>query len=83
MSSLSYIFRLASFEFGKQFLMNKLRTHYGDICSDGDRIVHQILDNLESGAEATQDSDIQNHIRNTLLDWWNRGVCEADVWHSS
>jgi hypothetical protein len=83
MSSLSYIFRLTGFEFGKQFLMSKLRMHYGDICSDGDLIVQQILDNLESGEKPTQDSDIQSQIRNTLLDWWNRGVCEADVWHSS
>ena len=82
MSSLSFVFRQTSFEFGKRFLMSKLRTHYGDICSDGDLIVHQILDDLESGEKPTQDQDIQNVIANTLLDWRNQGVCEADVWHS-
>lgn len=82
MSSLSFVFRQTSFEFGKRFLMSKLRTHYGDVCSDGDRIVHQILDDLESGSQPTHDSDIQNMIRSTLLDWWNHGDCEADVWHS-
>lgn len=61
--------------------MANLRTHYGDVCSDGDRIVHQILDELESGSQPTQDPDIQNMIRSTLLDWLNRGVCDVDVWH--
>ena len=63
--------------------MANLRTHYGDVCSEGDLIVHQILDELESGSQPTQDPDIQNMIRSTLLDWLNRGVCDADVWHSS
>jgi hypothetical protein len=82
MSSLSFVFRQTSCEFGKRFLMSKLRTHYGDVCSDGNRIVHQILDDLESGEKPTQYQDIQNVIAITLLEWRNRGVCEADVWHS-
>ena len=70
-------------EYGSCFLFTALRRHYGDICSDGDVIVHKILDTLEKDGtvDASWDNDIQDNISNILLYWWQEGECKPDVWH--
>jgi hypothetical protein len=85
MPNLPFIFHRMKCEYGSFFLFTALRRHYGDICSDGDVIVHKILDTLEKDGtvDASWNTDIQENIGNTLLHWWREGRCEPDVWHAN
>jgi hypothetical protein len=77
MTPLAFAFRFMSFEFGRQKVLDCLRLHYADICSDGDLEIHRAIDALEAGdMQVTCDP-----IRVTLQMWRSAGSISVDPWH--
>lgn len=78
--SLLFMFKMLPFEMGisSKQLVHDLRTHFSDVCSDGDVVVNRIIDALEKGTYDT-DKIRQEHgwlanscesaIKETLLYW--------------
>ena len=85
MPNLQFIFRRMRCQHGLPYLIASLREHYGDVCSDGDVAVHQILDILAANKvlESSRHEDVQEDISKTLLYWWRQGECHPDVWHAT
>jgi len=82
MRTLISLFRLMKDKHGDKYLLEALRLHYSDICSDGDLAVHRILDALEANANVIAESKtIQSDVYETLKHWLRAGKCEPDVWH--
>lgn len=83
MRTLISLFRLMKDKYGDKYLLEALRLHYGDICSDGDLAVHRVLDALEANANVLSESKtIQSHVYRTLRCWLIAGECEPDVSHA-
>jgi len=83
MRPLISLFRRMKYEHGGKYLLEALRLHYSDICSDGDLVVHRILDALEANVDSIAECEsIQQNVYKTLNYWSKLGKCQPDVWYA-
>lgn len=79
----------------KNDVIAALRHHYGDVCSEGDLCIHELIGFLESSDTSptavtalygSKDTikhywiTCWNHMCNTLEDWLDKGMLDPDIW---
>ena len=80
-TDLESYFRSFSQRIGKEVLLEALRIHYNDICSNTDVIVHRVIDALANGTPVKRVDDydeVVGHIGDTILQWADLGYCDPD-----
>jgi hypothetical protein len=80
-TALETYFRSFSKLIGKEVLVEALRIHYSDICSNTDHIVQRVIDALEKGTPVKRVDDydeVASHIGETILQWTDLGYCDPD-----
>jgi hypothetical protein len=77
-------------EFGREQTLKALRRHYADCCSDGDLVIHTLINILEEEGKiadmiATDDDStyFASHIAENLEDWLDAGRLKPDPWWAS
>jgi pyruvate dehydrogenase complex dehydrogenase (E1) component len=77
-------------KFGREQTLKALRRHYADSCSDGDRVIHALIQLLEDEGEiadmvATDEESayFASHIAEILEDWLALGRLKPNPWWAS
>jgi hypothetical protein len=68
---------------GEPEIMRCLELHFADICSDGDKAIHNVLNAIKNAHTlcTVQDLEYGYYIVWALEDWVRKGCCTPDPWH--